>query len=284
MILKKIVNVKPQKLSKVLTESLGVKYNLAQRAIRNKDVKVQGVRVGKDVCVGVGELVEVFLPEEKCEIIFDCKDLLVAFKPRAIETVNERDDDFKTQVQRAVSQELFAVHRLDRNTEGLVIFAKNERAKCSLDNAIKNRNIEKYYLAEVVGVPAKSEEKLVAFLNKDGEKAKVSISEKPLEGYEEIRTNFKVLKTSDIFSVLEVELVTGKTHQIRAHLSFCGYPILGDEKYGNNIVNKKHNKKNQCLFAYKLVFHFEKDDYLSYLNGKIIELDKNLIAFYKNFK
>lgn len=284
MILKKIVNVKPQKLSKVLTESLGVKYNLAQRAIRNKDVKIQGVRVGKDVCVGVGELVEVFLPEEKCEIIFDCKDLLVAFKPRAIEAVNERGDDFKTQVQRAVSQELFAVHRLDRNTEGLVIFAKNERAKCSLDNAIKNRNIEKYYLAEVVGVPEKSEEKLVAFLKKDGEKAKVSISEKSLEGYEEIRTNFKVLKTSDVFSVLEVELVTGKTHQIRAHLSFCGYPILGDEKYGNNIVNKKHNKKNQCLCAYKLIFHFEKDDYLSYLNGKIIELDKNLIAFYKSFK
>lgn len=284
MIVKKFENRNPQKLSKILSEELGVRYNLIWKLLKHKDVKVNGARVSKDVLINVGEIVEVYLPEEKPIVVFENNDLIVARKPQGVETINETGDDFKTLVQNYVKQEIFAVHRLDRNTEGLVIFAKNERAKTSLDKAIKNRKIEKFYLAEVVGVPEIEEQKLVAYLKKDAEKSKVCVSDEKLAGFEEIKTNYKMITNSDVFSILEVELVTGKTHQIRAHLSHIGLPILGDEKYGNSSVNKKFKKKYQCLCAFKLVFHFEKQDYLFYLNEKIVEIDKNDISFYKNFK
>ena len=110
------------------------------------------------------------------------------------------------------------------------------------------------------------------------------MSDKKLSGYEEIKTNYKKVSSDGGFSVLEVELVTGKTHQIRAHLSHIGYPILGDEKYGNDEINKKYKKKYQCLCAYKLKFNFDKNDYLSYMNGVVIELQKDKIEFLKNDK
>lgn len=284
MIVRKFENRKPQKLSKILSEELSVRYNLIWKLLKHKDVKVSGVRVSKDILVDAGEIVEVYLSEEKPVIVFENDDLIVARKPQGIETINENYEDFKTRVQNFLKQEVYAVHRLDRNTEGLVIFAKNERAKMSLDKAIKNREIEKFYLAEVVGVPEKPQQNLVAYLKKDAEKSLVCVSDKKLAGFEEIKTNYKTITNNDLLSILEIKLVTGKTHQIRAHLSHIGFPVLGDEKYGDSLVNKKLRKKYQCLCAYKLVFHFEKQDYLSYLNGKIVEIDKNDISFYKNFK
>ena len=112
----------------------------------------------------------------------------------------------------------------------------------------------------------------------------VSISDKKETGYEEIKTNYKVLEQVDDCSILEVELITGNTHQIRAHLSHIGYPILGDEKYGNAEINRMHKKKYQCLCSYKFIFHFEENNYLFYLNNKIVELDKDKIDFLKNNK
>lgn len=274
MINKKITVLKNQKLGKFLSDELGVNYNQIQKIIRNKDVKVDGKRVSKDIDLFAGQVVEVFLPEEEQKIVFENDDIVVAYKKKNIETINSNGDDFITKLSKFLKIELFAVHRLDRNTEGLVIFAKNLKSKNSLERAIKERKLEKFYLAKVVGVPKNSNANLIAYLKKDEENSRVFISDTQEKGYEIIKTNYKLISHDDLFSILEVELVTGKTHQIRAHLSHIGLPILGDEKYGNSEINKKYNKRYQCLCAYKLIFHFDDDDYLHYLNEKIVKLDK----------
>lgn len=274
MIVKKITSRKNQKLSKFLAGELSINYNQIQKIIRNKDVKISGARVSKDVDLEIGQEIEVFLPEEKHEIIFENDDIVVAFKKRNLETINDAGDDFITKLSKQLGILLFAVHRLDRNTEGLVVFAKNVDAKNSLDKAIRERKLEKFYLAKVVGVPEKKQDNLVAYLKKDEKNSRVFISDNQEKGYEIIKTNYKLISHDDLFSVLEVELVTGKTHQIRAHLSQIGLSILGDEKYGNSEINRKYNKKYQCLCAYKLVFHFEKGDYLYNLNNQVVKLSK----------
>ena len=281
MIIKQIYNKKSRRVSKVLSEELGLGFNQIQRILRNKDVRISGKRISKDVEVDENSLLEVYLEEIKIKIIFEDENIVIVFKPRNLETVKENGDhdDLLSILTKQIGISLYAVHRLDRNTEGLVIFAKNELAKFSLDNAIKNRNIEKYYLAKVVGKPNISNEHLVAFLKKDEKNSRVYVSLTQEKGYEIIKINYKLISTNGEFSILEIELLTGRTHQIRAHLSFIGLPILGDEKYGNSEVNRKYNKKYQCLCAYKLIFHFDSDDYLHYLNGKTIVLDKNEIEF-----
>lgn len=282
MQIKKVVNDKNQRLSKLMADELKLNYNQIQKLIRNKDVKVQGKRISSDIEISVGNLVELYLNETKLKIIFENDDIIVVFKPRNLETVSEKGDgDLLARLSKQVNCEIFAVHRLDRNTEGLVIFAKNQKSKKSLDNAIKNRKIEKFYLAKVVGIPEKKQDNLIAYLKKDEKNSFVKISDTQGQGYEIIKTNYKLIGLEDDFSYLEVELITGKTHQIRAHLSHIGLPILGDEKYGNNEINKKFNKKYQCLCAFKLIFHFEKGDYLENLDGKIIKLNEDEIDFYK---
>lgn len=285
MTIKTIKNEKEQKLSKLISDELGVGYNQIQKLIRNKDVKVDGKRVSKDVDLIKGELIEIYVNEKPLEIVYENKDIVIILKPKNIETISENGEtDLLEKASKQLNLKLYAVHRLDRNTIGLVIFAKNIDAKKSLDIAIKNRKLEKFYIAKVCGEINKSEEKLTAFLKKDDKKSLVFISDKNLGGYEEIKTNYKKVQSDGEFSILEVELVTGKTHQIRAHLSHIGYPILGDEKYGNTEINKKYKKKYQCLCSYKLKFNFDKNDYLEYMNGEIVELEKDKIEFLKTDK
>lgn len=285
MTIKTIKNGKEQKLSKLISDELGVGYNQIQKFIRNKDVKVDGKRVSKDVDLIKGELIEIYFNEKPLEIVYENNDIVIILKPKNIETISENGEtDLLEKVSKQLNLKLYAVHRLDRNTIGLVIFAKNIDAKKSLDIAIKNRKLEKFYIAKVCGEINKNEEKLTAFLKKDDKKSLVFVSDKNLSGYEEIKTNYKKVQSDGEFSILEVELVTGKTHQIRAHLSHIGYPILGDEKYGNTEINKKYKKKYQCLCSYKLKFKFDKNDYLEYMNGEIVELEKDKIEFLKTDK
>ena len=285
MTIKTIKCERNQKLSKLILDELGIAYNQIQKIIRNKDVKINSKRVSKDVDLVQGDIIEIYINEKLLDIVYEDDNIVIVLKPKNIETVSEfANDDLKSKLSNQLKTEIYAVHRLDRNTQGLVIFAKNYEAKKSLDEVIKDRKLEKFYLAKVIGIPAKNSENLIAYLKKDEKKSLVSISDKKETGYEEIKTNYKVLEQVDDCSILEVELITGKTHQIRAHLSHIGYPILGDEKYGNAEINRMHKKKYQCLCSYKFIFHFEENNYLFYLNNKIVELDKDKIEFLKNNK
>lgn len=279
----KYVIQKNQKLSLSLQDKFTISYNFVQKLLRSKDVKVNGNRVSKDLILNAGDEVLVFLPDDafKPDVIFEDENVIVVFKKRQIETVSlSGENDLLSKVSDYLKMKCFAVHRLDRNTEGLVVFAKNLKSKECLDLAFKNRSLEKYYLALTYGFVQSGT--YTAYLRKDAKHSLVYISDDEKPNYDKIITKVNVLKSQGDMSLVEVELVTGKTHQIRAHLAHIGSFVVGDEKYGDSKINKELKKKFQCLCAHKLVFHFKKSEFLEYLNNKVIMLDKSKIDFCKN--
>ena len=282
-----IVNKKynEKKLNKIILEKLpNINYPTFCKLLRKKDIKVNGKRINKDVLLYENDKIEIYLPKELEETkidldkVYEDDNILVISKPAKIEVtgsnslteiINKQytNCEFKPQ----------PCHRIDRNTTGLVMFAKNEKALEILLEKFKNHEIEKHYLALVYGIPNKQEERLEAYLFKDNKKAQVYINDTFKKGYQKIITKYTVLeKRKDNTALLDVEIETGKTHQIRAHLAHIGYPIIGDGKYGKNEINKQFGKKYQMLCSYKLKFHFQSESgMLTYLNGQEIEL-KNI--------
>ena len=257
-------------------------YGLICKIIKQKDVKVNGKRVSADIQLSAGDEVIFYYKaevEKKIEIVYEDENLIIANKPKNIETISDSGVSLLTKIQTQTQKTLYAVHRLDRNTEGLVVFAKNEKSKASLDSALKNRTLEKFYLAWVFGTFEKPNDELVAYLKKDSKNSKVYILDEMSDGYQKIQTNYKVLKEYDNSSIVEVELITGKTHQIRAHFAHIGHCLIGDEKYGEVSVNRQFGKRTQCLVSYKIKFHFDSADYLSYLDNMVVELTNDKIDF-----
>lgn len=281
IIVKKKYNEK--KLNKVILEELSnVNYPTFCKLLRKKDIKVNGKRINKDILVYENDRISVYLPKElediqiNLDIVYEDENIFVINKPANIEVtgrnslteiINKQytNCEFKPQ----------PCHRIDRNTTGLVMFAKNEEALEILLEKFKNHEIEKHYLALVYGIPNKKEERLEAYLFKDNKKAQVYISDTFKKGYQKIITKYIVLeKRKDNTALLDVEIETGRTHQIRAHLAHIGYPIIGDGKYGKNEINKQFGKKYQMLCSYKLKFNFESESgKLTYLKGKEIILN-----------
>jgi len=154
-----------------------------------------------------------------------------------------------------------------------------------MNEKIRNDELSKFYLAAIHGVPKKSEATLKGYLKKDASNNMVDVVTSPRPGYKEIITKYRVLETKKGLTLVEVELITGRTHQIRAHLSSIGHPLLGDGKYGINRDDKKLGYKFQALYAYRLAFRFkEKGTALDYLDGKAFEADRNKIWFLDEFK
>ena len=286
-----IVNKKydGKKLNKFLLDNLnGLTYGMFCNALRKKDIKINGKRTNKDIQVFDGDEIQVYISDElleknniKLEIIYDDENILVVNKPVGIEVTGENSltSLIHKEVLSKNVENIFLpmpCHRIDRNTTGLVLFAKNEVSLNILLEKFKNHEIEKHYHALVYGIPNVEYQKLTAYLFKDNKKAMVYISDIPKKGYVKIVTSFRVIEKYDNnTSLLDIEIETGKTHQIRAHLAYLGYPIIGDGKYGNNSINKKFCKKTQMLCSYSLKFNFVTDSgILDYLNGKIIVLNK----------
>lgn len=256
----------------IRAELPNVGYGLVHKLLRSKDIKVNGKRVNKDILLKKGDQVDIYLPAatQSVEVVYKDDNIVVVNKPKNI-VVCDSKDSLESLLTIQLQTPVYAVHRLDQNTSGLVVFALNKIAEKDLLLAFKNHTIKKYYLAKVVGVPKSKHKLMVAYLKKDSEKSQVYISQTPKEGYTKIITEYTLKSTNQITSILEVNLHTGKTHQIRAHLSSVGLPIVGDNKYGDKQFNKQAKKSKQQLFAYKIIL--DGLDNLAYLNGKKIELD-----------
>ncbi len=160
-------------------------------------------------------------------------------------------------------------NRLDRNTGGIVIAAKNAESLRILNQKIKDRELDKKYLCVTYGIPPKKQERITAYLEKNSDDNTVRVTDKKTPNNKTIITSYKVIKTKDNLALLEILLETGRTHQIRAHMAHIGCPLLGDGKYGINQVNREYKINRQALYSYKLMFNFTSESgCLGYLNGK----------------
>ena len=241
-------------------------YNQLKTALRKKDVKINGTRTSKTTNVSIGDKIEIFLPNEKLRLvdyIYQDDFVAVAVKPQGVETTTDDKMFDSESLEELTSYK--ACHRLDKNTEGLVVLAKTDRAYSEILQAFKNEQVHKKYLCVVTGKP-KAKANLTGYLVKDAKNSIVKIFDTKQPNSSVVKTNYKLLEQVRELSLLEVELLTGKTHQIRAHLSHTGLNILGDNKYGDKQMNKKYGIKKQLLCAYKLKFEFDKNSFLSYLN------------------
>ena len=306
-----------QRLDKFLTKAVkGLPTSLMYKFIRTKKIKVNRARTEQKYVLQEGDIVQLFIkdeffdsPERDDSALASIKPkLTVVYEDENIILVNKRpgvlvheDDEGKDNTlimhikaylyQKGEydpeNEQSFApalCNRIDRNTGGIVIGAKNAEALRVMNEKIKNDEISKFYYCAVHGKMPKKSDTLTGFLLKDSDKNQVKIFDMQVKGSKNIITKYKVVSEKNGNSLLEIELVTGRTHQIRAHLSYIGHPLLGDGKYGVNKDDRAKGYKYQALYAYRLRFDFDDDTgALGYLRGKEVKLSRDDVWFLKDF-
>ena len=240
--MKKLIVDKKYDKKKLNTFLLDTFPNLKQstlfKALRQKDIKINDKRVSDNVIVNFNDNIKVFISDEfllgnvtkKLDIIYEDDNILIVNKPQEIEVTGNNNSLEETLKKTINLQFLKPCHRLDRNTSGLTLFAKNQESLDILLDKFKEREIDKYYKALVYGIPEKNKARLEAYLFKDTKKSIVYISDIPKKGYQKIITNYSIINKNkeNNTASLDIKLETGRTHQIRAHLAHIGHPIIGD--------------------------------------------------------
>lgn len=304
-----------QRIDKYLTKSFkNLPTSLMYKYIRKKRIKLNGKRCEISSRLSEGDIIELYINDEffeksekqydflkapnKIDILYEDSNILLLDKKPGLIVHPDENYHFDSLISRVThylydkhefnpeKENSFApalVNRIDRNTGGIVIAAKNAESLRILNQKMKNRELKKIYLCIVHGTLKNKAGVLSAYLDKNEKQNRVYISSNKKEGLKHIKTKYKVLKEYGKFSLVEVELLTGRTHQIRAHFAFIGHPLLGDGKYGTNELNKGTGFKYQALYSYKLIFNFTTPaGLLEYLNRK--EITAPNIWFLKNFK
>lgn len=226
-----------KKLNTFLFENIpNLSSSLFYKTLRKKDIKINGKRISENVNIQEGDEILVYISDEllkfNLNIFFEDENILIINKPYNIEvTGNNSLTSYVHQEYNNCDFKPMPCHRIDRNTTGLVLFAKNQEALDILLKKFENHEIEKHYLAWVYGIPSPAHKRCEAFLFKDNKKSQVYISDSFKTGYQKIVTTYSILEKYDNnTSLLDIQIETGKTHQIRAHLAFLGFPIIGDRK------------------------------------------------------
>ncbi len=252
----------------------GVPDSVIHKAFRKRDVKYNGVRATKDTPVYESGEITIFGVVEMTEkkqndiIVYDDENIIIVDKPQGLPVHAGRDYTKEAtliqQLEEQYNSTLYLCHRLDRNTGGLLIVAKNKMVLSEILNRMTKGQIVKEYTALVLGEINRGEYVKTAWLEKDSKMNMVFIKSEKTENSFKIVTSFKVMETFDMKGIkvtkIKVVPITGRTHQIRAHMAFLGYPVLGDGKYGNNKINKSLKFTEQQLFSTSLLFDYEKDD------------------------
>ena len=241
-----------------------------KKILQNKDVKVNNQRVKENMTLNKNDKIIVFYQEKEQKewfnVVYKDINVIIVNKKSGIEVVSENERDLLA-ILKQEYDEIYPVHRIDRNTEGLVIFALNKASEKELLEAFKTRNgITKKYALLVDGRVDITKIKRTVYLKKVPNLSKVWISELKTSGYEPVATEFDVIEYMGERTLLEANLITGKTHQIRAHIAYFGFPIVGDNKYG------KSNEKKLHLTANYLAFDFKKSSVLANLKNKSFEI------------
>ena len=310
-----------QRLDKFITKTLDLPTSLLYKSIRLKKIKVNRKRAEIGTLLTEGDRIQCFLAEEfftrldgeaqareialgsvkaSLDVVYEDENVLLVNKRPGISVHEDEHNAVDTLIVRIQAylyqkgeynpedEMSFApalCNRIDRNTGGIVIAAKNAEALRIMNEKIKAREIDKYYLAAVHGKPPVREDTLYGYLIKDERTNTVRVFDKnPPRGAKNIITHYRVIATAKDTSLVEVELLTGRTHQIRAHMAHVGHPLVGDGKYGVNKSDRERGYKHQALYSYKLRFSFKTDaGALSYLNEREFSIPKDEIYFTKDF-
>ena len=296
-----------QRLDKFITKVCPtLPQGLMYKYIRTKRIKINGKRGEISTRLNIGDVVDAYINDEffvevapkydflsspaRLNIVYEDENILLVDKEQGL-IVHPDKNEYRDTLIGRIQHYLYdkgeykpdeensfkpaLANRIDRNTGGIVIAAKNAEALRILCDKIKDREIDKRYLAVIHGVPKKKTQLLEGFLEKNEDKNKVYLSGKKTDNNLTIKTKYTTLASKNNLSLIEVELITGRTHQIRAHMASIGHALLGDGKYGKLQNDKKMGFDKQALYSYKLTFDFTTDGgVLQYLDGKTFTVKK----------
>ncbi len=267
-----------------------LRQSVIKRALLKGDIRINDGRVRKNIVLMEGDVINIYIPEEELgftpslELVYEDENIMIINKFPGISSFDDRNDGSLNIMQLAAEHMKekgeydinilnvpYLCHRLDHFTGGLLLIAKNEQSSEFIHKAFRERRIRKFYQAIVCGTPEPKEAQLHDFLLKDPVFSRVKIYENQIPNTVPIVTRYRTISSIVDLSRLEIELVTGRTHQIRAHMAFYGYPVLGDDKYGGRQMNKKYNADYQALWATRLVFDTGGGHFMEYLNKKVFE-------------